>query len=85
MVLEGGAAVGRQQAVSAVQVAAETALIVAGNAVAENQIMHAAADIDGIHLHVAEVGEGFSDRGNGPVKQERPPVKTTSERRTDAQ
>jgi hypothetical protein len=32
--------------------------------------MHAAADIDGIHLHVAEVCEGLADGGGRSIEQE---------------
>jgi hypothetical protein len=77
MMFEGGAVFGWQGVAVAVQVAAKAAFDVAGDAVAQDQIVHATADIDGIHLHVTKVGEGVADRGNRPVKQERPPVETT--------
>jgi hypothetical protein len=83
MVFEGGTAFGRQRAARAMQMASKPAFVVAGNPIAQDQIVHATADIDGIHLHVTEVGKGRSDCGNGPIKQERPPLEATSNCRTD--
>ncbi|MEY3773801.1 MAG: hypothetical protein RLZZ129_581 [Verrucomicrobiota bacterium] len=55
-----------------VDVAHEVALAVAGDAVAEDEVVHAAADVDRINLHEAVVREGGGDIGGRGIQQQRP-------------
>jgi hypothetical protein len=65
-------------------VAQQGTFAIAGHAVAKDQVMHSAADIDGIDLHIAEVQEGLADRGRRLVEQERLPQKAAGGLRGDA-
>ena len=68
--LESGALRGRQRSASAVQVAQEAALPVAGDPVAQDVVVHAPGDVDRVDLDVTEVGDGRGDVGRRSVKQQ---------------
>ncbi len=53
-----------------VEVAHQVALAVIADAVAQDEIVHATADIDGVDLHVAHVSEGGGDVGDGRVEED---------------
>jgi len=73
-VLEADALVGRRRRaagrVGAVEVALQVVLAIAGHAVAEDEVVHAAAHVDGVELHVAVVRERGSDVGERRVEPE---------------
>jgi hypothetical protein len=53
----------------------EIALAIAGDAVAQNEIVHAAADIDRIDLHTAEVTQRGGEVGQGRIEMLHPAEK----------
>ena len=61
---------------SGVDVRVQITLAVAGDAIAQDQVVHPAADIERVDLHVAEVGEGRRHVGPRRVEQERPTEKS---------
>jgi hypothetical protein len=63
----------------------EVAFTVTANAVAQNEIVHAPADVDRIDLDVAMVGEGRRDVGRGFVEKQRPTQKLPGGEGSDAE
>lgn len=49
----------------------QCALAVVRDTVAQNEVVHAAADVDRVDLHVAVMGEGGGDVRRGGVEQQR--------------
>jgi hypothetical protein len=75
-VLEGHAGLGRVRTVVAVQVPHEVALAIARHAGAQDEVVHATADVDGVDLHVAVVRERGAYVGGGRAEQRRVAVKS---------
>lgn len=48
----------------------ELSLVVVGDAISEDQIMHAPAHIDRVDLDITHVSQRIADRGNGRIKAE---------------
>ena len=72
-----GAAFGRRERrLRPVDISQQVALAVTRDPVAQDEIMHAPADVDRVDLHVAVVGEGGAHVGHGSVEQQRPAHKT---------
>ena len=69
VVLEGLALGGGQHFSLTMQVAHQAAFAVVLHAVAEDEVVHAPGDIDGVDLDVAMVGEGGGDVGSRRVEQ----------------
>jgi len=70
--LEGGAGGrGERGGGVAVEKTHEIALAITSDAIAQDQIVHASADVDRINLHVAVVGESRGQIGRGRREQER--------------
>jgi hypothetical protein len=72
VVLEGRPGFGGQSAAVAMQMAHQTALDVICHPVAEDQIMHAATDVDRVNLDVTVVGEGGGYVGHRRIEQQEP-------------
>jgi hypothetical protein len=72
--LEGHAPLAVEGGAVAVEVAHEVALAVARHAVAEDEVVHAAAHVDRVDLHVGVVREGGGDVGRGGVEEHRAAV-----------
>lgn len=71
MVLERGALRGRERRIgAAVEMAHEIALAVTGDAVAQDEIVHASADVDRIDLHETVMRERGGDVGRRLIEQE---------------
>ena len=81
MVLKREALAGGQQLFVAVQMAHEVAFTMPGHAVAEDVVVHAAADIDRIDLHKTELIEYRSDVRRGLIEQDGAAVKTPGQQR----
>ncbi len=75
---EGGAlGSSKRRACRTIQEPDELALPVPSNAIAEDEVTHPAADVNGIDLHKAEPGEGIADAGHRRIEQQRAAVKPT--------
>jgi hypothetical protein len=61
----------------------EVTFAVGGHAVAQDEVVHAAADIDRIDLDVAVVGEGRADVGAGFIHHKRPTLETSGGEKGD--
>ena len=59
----------------------EIAFAVAREAIAQNQVVHPPADIQGVDLHVAVVGEGGRDSRVSQIQAMRPTEKTAGTQR----
>ena len=57
----------------------EIAFAVACDAVAQDQVVHASADVDRVDLHVAVVGEGGGEIGCRRREQQGPTDETTGD------
>jgi hypothetical protein len=65
------------------EVTHEVALAIAHDAVPQDMVVHAAADVDGIDLDVPVVREGGADVRNGGVEQQRAAMETPRGQRGD--
>lgn len=72
MMLERRTRGGGENRIIAMQVAHEVAFTVAGHAVAQDEIVHAAADVDRIDLHIAEMRDHAGDGAGGRIDQRGP-------------
>jgi hypothetical protein len=72
VVFKGETLRGGQRGVGPVHVPHQVAHAVTGDAVAQDEVVHAPADIDRIDLHVPVVAERRVDPGRGRIKQQRP-------------
>ena len=77
MMLEGGALDGRALSCRiAVKVAAKVAFAIPGDTVAQNEVMHPPAHVDGIHLNESVVSQRRAEAGRGRIEQQCPAVKS---------
>jgi len=76
MVLEGAALGSRQRACGVpVQVAHEAALAISGDAVAEDEVVHPATDVDWVDLNEPVVSECSREAGRRGIEEKRATVK----------
>ncbi len=78
---ESDALMGHQGYVVTMQVSHEVAFVITGDAVAGDEIMHPAADVDGIDLHVTVVGKDRGDIGRRGIKEDGATVKAAGDGR----